>query len=68
MSLYLMIVKKRLKAKIQKNFQVDVEKQRESEVISNNILERMEISKVYTDPKCYEEKFDYNTSIFNIFK
>ena len=57
----------KIKAKI-KN--VDAENQRESEAISNNILERMEVSEVYTDSQCSdedEEIFVFSTSIFDIF-
>ena len=67
MSLYMMIVKKRLKQKI-KN--VDAENQRESEAISNNIYERMEVSEVYTDSQCSEEdeeNFVFSTTIFEFF-
>ena len=39
----------KIEAKNIKNSQVDAEKQRESEAINNNIIERMEVSEVYTD-------------------
>ena len=67
MSLYMMIVKKRFKQKI-KN--VDAENQRESEAISGNIYERMEVSEVYIDSQCSEEdeeNFVFSTTIFDIF-
>ena len=43
---------------------------RESEAINNNILERMEVSEVYTDFQCSEEDEEnlvFSTSIFDIF-
>ena len=45
-------------------------KERESEAISNGILERMEVRKVYTDSRCSEEDEEnlvFGTSIFDIF-
>ena len=50
-----------------KNSQVDIENQREYEAISNNIYERMEVSEVFTDSWCSEERLEINASIFDIF-
>ena len=53
-----------------KNSKVDAENPRESEAISNNILERMKVREVYTDSQCSEEdeeNFVLSTSIFDIF-
>ena len=50
--------------------QVDAENQIESEAISNNILERMEVLEVYTNSQCSEEDEEnlvFSTSIFDIF-
>ena len=66
MSLYMMIVKKRLK----KIKNVDAKNQWESVAISNNILERMEVSDVDTNSQCSEEdeeNFVFSTTIFDIF-
>ena len=64
-----MIVKKYWIKKI-KNSKVVAEKQKESEAISNNILERMEVSVVYIDSQCSEEDEEnlmFSTPIFDIF-
>ena len=59
----------KIKAKNIRNYQVGKEYQRESEEISNNILERMEVSEIYIDNQSSEddeENLEFNTSIFDI--
>ena len=63
-------MKKILKPKKIKNSKLDAENQRESEAINYNILERMEVSEVYTDSQYSEEDEEnlvFSTSIFDIF-
>ena len=56
----------KIKATNIKNSKVDARNQRESEVINNNIFERMEISEVYTDSQC-SKNVEFSISIFDIF-